>query len=200
MCRIVIRMTSSQPFCICHNTCLSLQTIPLFLVKWSPHEVGVKADGKGVQCEGSQVLESHPIGLTHHHRLPVMRKLSRGARGDDFDWIREQFLNLPILLKIDATQSVSAISTRVLRALELHALIPQTPLGCIQLLHVHVYTNLGSHADCLQVQIQCCRSSCMSQSNCGSFVHIHHSARYIHQHLRVRMHKNYIHVLRIIGV
>ena len=48
--------------------------------------------------------ESSSIGLPHHRWLPVIRTSSRGDRGDNFDWIREQFLDLYYL---NATQSVS---------------------------------------------------------------------------------------------
>ena len=46
------------------------------------------------------VPESSSIGHLHRRWLPVMRTSSREDRGDDFDWIKEQFgsilLNCPI--------------------------------------------------------------------------------------------------------
>ena len=42
-------------------------------------------------------------GLSQHHWLQVMRTSSRGDRGDEFDWIREWFLDL---YNLNATQSV----------------------------------------------------------------------------------------------
>ena len=57
-------MMPSQPFCICCNTHLLLQTIPSFLIEWPPYKVRLGADGKGVYREGSQVLESSSIGLS----------------------------------------------------------------------------------------------------------------------------------------
>ena len=42
------------------------------------------------------------IGLPHCHQLPVTRTSSKG---DDFDWMREQFL---VLYYLNAVQSVSA--------------------------------------------------------------------------------------------
>ena len=47
--------------------------------------------------------ESSAIGLPYH-QLPVTWTSSRGDRGEDFDWNREQFW----MYYLNATQSVSA--------------------------------------------------------------------------------------------
>ena len=39
------------------------------------------------------------IGLPHCHRLAMTQTSSRNNKGDNFDWIREQFLDLYYLLK-----------------------------------------------------------------------------------------------------
>ena len=44
------------------------------------------------------------IGLPHCHQLATMQTSPRGDRGDNFDWIREQFLDLYYL---NVAQSVS---------------------------------------------------------------------------------------------
>ena len=43
-----VYMTSSQPFCICCSTPLSLRTTPSFLVEWPPYEVVLGTNGEEV--------------------------------------------------------------------------------------------------------------------------------------------------------
>ena len=51
------------------------------------------------------MTESFSIRLPHRHQLPVMQTSSRGGSRDNFDWTKEQFLDLYYL---NAAQLVSA--------------------------------------------------------------------------------------------
>ena len=63
----------------------------------APYEVVLRTNGEEVQREALRVPESSSIGRPHRRRLPMTRTSLREDRGDDFDWIREQFGS--ILLK-----------------------------------------------------------------------------------------------------